>query len=247
MSTYKRETKNPKTGEWENATWMDDHFGRHHYGVYFPHDDEIIDPEKVKLETRDRLPKDVCPRCLGKDPNCHMGKEEEKSRFRVCRYNYNLSDKDVEEEHNDLHDSNSIFCFDCQKPMEEIYKCEPCLEDKHFACHKGDLRKNCSCKTCLPLTQSWEDEERVAWYKFSLKDEIDDESVLTSIEIAYEYFIAVMKTRIEEDRHLLLRELYFAILHSATDEKGIDQEVLAKIVFFASTKGVSLSALNQSK
>mgnify|MGYP003404001845 CR=1 FL=1 len=52
MSTYSKLTKNPKTGEFEYATWMDDYFGRHHYGVKFP-DGEVIDPEKVELETMD--------------------------------------------------------------------------------------------------------------------------------------------------------------------------------------------------
>lgn len=36
MSTYSRETKNPDTGEWEIATWIDDYFGSHNYGVRFP-------------------------------------------------------------------------------------------------------------------------------------------------------------------------------------------------------------------
>lgn len=53
MSNYIKQTKNPKTGKWEDAHWMDDHFGKHHYGVSFPSGDEIWDPEEVKLETRD--------------------------------------------------------------------------------------------------------------------------------------------------------------------------------------------------
>lgn len=36
MSTFYRRTKNPLTGEFEDALWMDDHFGRHRYGVHFP-------------------------------------------------------------------------------------------------------------------------------------------------------------------------------------------------------------------
>jgi len=36
VSTYQRRTKNPVTGEFEEATWLDDHFGRHRYGVQFP-------------------------------------------------------------------------------------------------------------------------------------------------------------------------------------------------------------------
>lgn len=62
MSTFNKETKHPKTGKWENATWYDDFFGNHHYGVQFPSDqskdvpwrDQITyDPDTVNLETRD--------------------------------------------------------------------------------------------------------------------------------------------------------------------------------------------------
>ena len=35
MSNYARTTKNPLTGKFELAEWLDDHFGRHHYGVKF--------------------------------------------------------------------------------------------------------------------------------------------------------------------------------------------------------------------
>lgn len=52
MSTYIKTTKNPNTGEWEQAEWRDDYFGKHHYGVIFPNGD-IFDPEIYKLETRD--------------------------------------------------------------------------------------------------------------------------------------------------------------------------------------------------
>lgn len=35
MSTFIRRTKNPVTGRFEDAVWMDDYFGRHRYGVRF--------------------------------------------------------------------------------------------------------------------------------------------------------------------------------------------------------------------
>ena len=35
MSSYFRKTKNPKTGEFEDAIWADDHYGKHKYGVMF--------------------------------------------------------------------------------------------------------------------------------------------------------------------------------------------------------------------
>lgn len=46
MSTYTKETRNPVTGEWEIALWMDDHFGRHRYGVRFP-DGDVFTPDDV--------------------------------------------------------------------------------------------------------------------------------------------------------------------------------------------------------
>jgi hypothetical protein len=36
MSSFTRITRNPRTGEFEEAEWLDDHFGPHHYGVRFP-------------------------------------------------------------------------------------------------------------------------------------------------------------------------------------------------------------------
>jgi hypothetical protein len=36
MSSFCRRTKNPVTGEYEEAFWIDDYFGRHRYGVRFP-------------------------------------------------------------------------------------------------------------------------------------------------------------------------------------------------------------------
>jgi hypothetical protein len=36
MSSFHRLTKNPASGEFENAIWIDDYYGRHRYGVQFP-------------------------------------------------------------------------------------------------------------------------------------------------------------------------------------------------------------------
>lgn len=51
MSTYIRTTKHPVTGKWQKATWYDDYFGNHHYGVQFAGEEKVYDPSKVKLET----------------------------------------------------------------------------------------------------------------------------------------------------------------------------------------------------
>ena len=52
MSTYNKQTKHPVTKEWEVATWADDYYGNHRYGVVFSNGD-TFDPEKIKLETRE--------------------------------------------------------------------------------------------------------------------------------------------------------------------------------------------------
>lgn len=52
MSNYKRLTLNPSTQEWEMATWIDDYYGSHRYGVEFP-DGDIYDPSKIELETKE--------------------------------------------------------------------------------------------------------------------------------------------------------------------------------------------------
>lgn len=36
MSNYIRTTKNPRSGKYEEAQWLDNHFGLHRYGVRFP-------------------------------------------------------------------------------------------------------------------------------------------------------------------------------------------------------------------
>ncbi len=51
MSTYNQMTKNPDTGQWEDATWIDDYFGPHQYGVRFPSSEQIWGGRE--LETRD--------------------------------------------------------------------------------------------------------------------------------------------------------------------------------------------------
>lgn len=51
MSSYNQLTKHPTTGEWCDAVWLDDYFGKHHYGVRFP-DGSIVDPREVELETQ---------------------------------------------------------------------------------------------------------------------------------------------------------------------------------------------------
>lgn len=48
MSTFKRLTIHPETGLVENATWVDDFFGQHNYGVAF-RDGRVFKPSQVKF------------------------------------------------------------------------------------------------------------------------------------------------------------------------------------------------------
>lgn len=54
MSNFNRPTINPKTGEIENADWMDSFYGKHHYGVVFP-DGATYQQDAVKLPTDEEL------------------------------------------------------------------------------------------------------------------------------------------------------------------------------------------------
>lgn len=53
MSNFTRSTINPATGDYEIATWLDDHYGPNRYGVRFP--DGKIYPEEVAEYIRSRV------------------------------------------------------------------------------------------------------------------------------------------------------------------------------------------------
>lgn len=46
MSNFTAKTRHPETGEWLEATWVDNFFGQHKYGVLFP----MIDGGKFLTE-----------------------------------------------------------------------------------------------------------------------------------------------------------------------------------------------------
>ena len=48
-----QECKHPLTGKWEMATWCDNTYGGHNYGVYFQSDDTTYDPRVFKIITRE--------------------------------------------------------------------------------------------------------------------------------------------------------------------------------------------------
>jgi hypothetical protein len=41
MSHFMRRTRNPETGLFEDAVWIDDYFGHHRYGVQFPGSERV--------------------------------------------------------------------------------------------------------------------------------------------------------------------------------------------------------------
>lgn len=51
MSTYKAYTQHPYTKEYSIATWMDDHYGHHRYGVRFENGD-TFEAEKHDMQTK---------------------------------------------------------------------------------------------------------------------------------------------------------------------------------------------------
>lgn len=51
MSSYIRTTKHPVTDEYEDAFWVDDHFGSHQYGVVFK-DGLVVNPSEVDVPTK---------------------------------------------------------------------------------------------------------------------------------------------------------------------------------------------------
>jgi len=54
MSTYKAITLHPLTGMPELATWHDDYYGRHQYGVEFTSDNKVFPATKCKqVEIKD--------------------------------------------------------------------------------------------------------------------------------------------------------------------------------------------------
>lgn len=45
MSSFKRITKHPLTGDFEQSDWLDDYYGKHEYGVRFPDGDTFKESE----------------------------------------------------------------------------------------------------------------------------------------------------------------------------------------------------------
>lgn len=58
MSNFSQLTKHPVTGEIEEADWLDDHFGRHRYGVRFA-DGQVFKPSQIEWSEMQFLPRPV--------------------------------------------------------------------------------------------------------------------------------------------------------------------------------------------
>lgn len=52
ITNLKRMTLNPRTDRWQRAEWMPHWFGKNKWAVRFPSQEGVVDPLKVRLETR---------------------------------------------------------------------------------------------------------------------------------------------------------------------------------------------------
>lgn len=55
MSSFICRAKNPETGEFEDAEWLDNYFGRHRYGVRFPSSGRVY-PDRDTWEFEEVMP-----------------------------------------------------------------------------------------------------------------------------------------------------------------------------------------------
>lgn len=51
MSNFSRLTKNPDTGEFEIALWLDDYFGPHEYGVLFQSTGKVVAERSLPFDS----------------------------------------------------------------------------------------------------------------------------------------------------------------------------------------------------
>lgn len=52
MSSYYAITRHPKTRQWLEAAWIDNHFGPRKYGVKFAGESVVYDPTEFNLPTK---------------------------------------------------------------------------------------------------------------------------------------------------------------------------------------------------
>lgn len=84
MSNYIQDTYHPETGELHSASWLDDYFGHHKYGVMFP-DGKVFPADECRIPKQDdkqvthphlgpwkllKTPAGTCPECaVDHDPS----------------------------------------------------------------------------------------------------------------------------------------------------------------------------------
>lgn len=119
MSSYEKLTKNPKTGEYEIAQWMDDALGRHRYGVRFDSDpDTVYDPEFDDLPTMEADPIKV-------DAGATPSDEGEPGEFSAVRLERLKREADaayaqVASDLRNLHGQNQKFFVDAQDLVKKL-------------------------------------------------------------------------------------------------------------------------------
>jgi hypothetical protein len=129
MSTFHKSTRNPDTGKWEIAIWLDDHFGSHHYGVQFP-DGNIHDARERALETREREEGEVC-----KIKDCYCQTKAACLCLPPCADGGEKHKKEVNKAYDDMNDITEIgieraYCHDCDQTTYGIQKCMRCNKEK---------------------------------------------------------------------------------------------------------------------
>lgn len=77
MSNFRAITKNPMNGRYEWATWLDNYFGPHNYGVKFEGSMMVLDDRKYDLKTRRWC-------CKNHDGDCGMAGMGTSREDRYC-------------------------------------------------------------------------------------------------------------------------------------------------------------------
>jgi hypothetical protein len=55
MSSYYAITRHPKTHQWLEAAWIDNHFGQRKYGVKFQTESTVYNPEEFNLPQKKQV------------------------------------------------------------------------------------------------------------------------------------------------------------------------------------------------
>ena len=120
MSTYNKLTKHPLTKKWETATWVDDYYGSHKYGVCFASNPKVFyNPEVFKMPTKDTQVKSVVETWGKKDK--HQERKDMPIFSGVLKYFplALLEVSKVSKAGNDQHNPGSPLHWDRSKSTDE--------------------------------------------------------------------------------------------------------------------------------